>query len=235
MMSLIENTAMRHNNNNNDAKNCRWGSIHITKIVARIKRNQPAQARHTKATGSGRGGGMTAPGEASVVSEKIRHGYIDDLVHWRVPWASGCVLALGLLFFVLTDIFGYAYTALLCMMALVHLLVSAMYSFVQQWNGASVDDWTARFKIDGDEASRIGRRVALEYNAVVDWYCHLAAARDLKMLGMVIAVLFVMWILANVFSDSGLCLIGERAHAVCAERKAFSACLALACCCSRCS
>ena len=193
------------------------------------------RASHTKATGSGRGGGMTAPGEASVVSEKIRHGYIDDLVHWRVPWASGCVLALGLLFFVLTDIFGYAYTALLCMMALVHLLVSAMYSFVQQWNGASVDDWTARFKIDGDEASRIGRRVALEYNAVVDWYCHLAAARDLKMLGMVIAVLFVMWILANVFSDSGLCLIGERAHAVCAERKAFSACLALACCCSRCS
>ena len=55
MMSLID-TAMRHNNNNNDAKNCRRGSIHITKIVARIKRNQPAQARHTKATGSGRGG-----------------------------------------------------------------------------------------------------------------------------------------------------------------------------------
>ena len=53
---------------------------------------------------------------------------LEQLPTWL--WASGCVLALGLLFFVLTDIFGYAYTALLCMMALVHLLVSAMYSFV---------------------------------------------------------------------------------------------------------
>ena len=59
-MSLIENTAMRHNNNNNDAKNCRWGSIHITKIVARIKRNQPAQVHPGQATprppGAGGGG-----------------------------------------------------------------------------------------------------------------------------------------------------------------------------------
>ena len=56
MMSLIENTAMRHN----DAKNCRWGSIHITKIVARIKRNQPAQVHPGHATprppGAGGGG-----------------------------------------------------------------------------------------------------------------------------------------------------------------------------------
>ena len=38
------------------------------------------------------------------------------------------------------------------------------------------------------------------------------------------------WIPADTDADAF-----ERAHAVCAERKAFSACLALACCCSRCS
>ena len=86
----------------------------------------------------------------------------------------------------------------------------AIYSFVQHWNGKKVSDWTRPLKIDKDEAAKIALRVALDFNAAVDWYFGLAAARDLGTLGLVLVVLFAMWTVATLFSDSGLCLIGER-------------------------
>jgi len=61
------------------------------------------------------------------------------------------------------------------------------------------------------QASKIALQVALDYNKAVDWYFGLAAARDLGTLGIVLGVLFGMWTVATIFSDSGLCLIGQPA------------------------
>mmetsp|Transcript_37980 Transcript_37980/g.55780 ORF Transcript_37980/g.55780 Transcript_37980/m.55780 type:complete len:202 (-) Transcript_37980:369-974(-) len=143
----------------------------------------------------------------SVAPGEKRHGYIGSLIYWTDPKTSAAVLLLGLGFFLLTVFFRYSYTALICMFFLVHLLVSAIYSFVQQWNNKKVGDWTREFKVDRDEASKIALRVALDYNKAVDWYFGLAAARDLGTLGIVLGVLFGMWTVATIFSDSGLCLI----------------------------
>lgn len=91
---------------------------------------------------------------------------------------SAAVLACGMIFFGLTMFFHYSYTALLCILFLVHLLISvspppagvdtksardtradgglspvwqSIYSIVQQWNGKSVRSFTHDFKIDKDE------------------------------------------------------------------------------------
>lgn len=90
---------------------------------------------------------MAAPGEK-------RHGYIGSLIYWVDPKTSAAVLGLGLGFFLLTIVFHYSYTALVCMFFLVHLLISAIYSFVQQWNTKKVGDWTRDFKVDRDEVGR---------------------------------------------------------------------------------
>jgi hypothetical protein len=76
----------------------------------------------------------------------------------------------------------------------------------------------ARLRLAGAQASKIALRVALDYNAAVDWYFGLAAARDLGTLGLVLIVLFGMWTVATLFSDSGLCLIGEHCARACAVR-----------------
>lgn len=58
------------------------------------------------------------------------------------------------------------------------------------------------------QATKIALRLAVDYNAAVEWYFGLAAARDIATLATVLAVLFAMWTVATIFSDSGLCLIG---------------------------
>ena len=93
------------------------------------------------------------------------------------PRMSAAVLGGGLIFFGLTMFFRYSYTALVCILFLVHLLISvspdparppctpsclaltpwnfaqrqSIYSVVQQWNGKSVRSFTHDFKIDKDE------------------------------------------------------------------------------------
>ena len=59
------------------------------------------------------------------------------------------------------------------------------------------------------QASKIALKIARDFNAAVDWYFGLAAARDTGTLGLVLIVLFGMWTVATIFSDSGLCLIGQ--------------------------
>ena len=67
------------------------------------------------------------------------------------------------------------------------------------------------------QASKIALRIAVDYNAAVEWYFGLAAARDIATLGTVLLVLFLMWTVATIFSDSGLCLLGESVrHSFCA-------------------
>ena len=47
-----------------------------------------------------------------------------------------------------------------------------------------------------------------QWNFSVNICLYVLAARDVGTLGMVLAVLFGMWTVATMFSDSGLCLIG---------------------------
>mmetsp|Transcript_44693 Transcript_44693/g.91220 ORF Transcript_44693/g.91220 Transcript_44693/m.91220 type:complete len:218 (-) Transcript_44693:151-804(-) len=139
---------------------------------------------------------------SEVAGEKIR-----DVLYWEDPKMSGIWLTAGFVLFFLKMWCRYSWATLISGFLIVHLFQSILRSTFYSFD-AKVKDSFKKVTIDVNSAKSSVEKIVRFYNSSVDWYCELAAGKDVRRALEALGCFIGVWMLTYFLSDHVQALLG---------------------------